>query len=275
MKPFFPKARKTMLTGACLALALFAAPASANLSITPTLVTIEGRERYADVHLVNPTAEVATYEIKWRFFRMQEGTGNYQAQDHSVTDWDLTKHIVFTPRRVTIEPQSAQKVRLGLRLAGEPPAPGDYRAHLEFMRIPDPIASTTNGTPQKEARTAVGVKVNVGFSIPIIYQVGESNASAKITNVVFAERKDKLAIDVDVERSAGPYGVSGDLVLMQNGETIGQIKNANIFPEITKRTFQVPLNKGEIGSGSIEVIYRDQDLKKNVTFDRKSVPVSR
>lgn len=276
MKRFFPNARKAALTALCLGLAVISVPAGASLSITPTIVTIEGRDRYADVHLVNPTGETATYEIKWRFFRMEETTGTYISQDTSVTDWDLTKHIVFTPRRVTIEPQTAQKVRLGLRLAGEPPAPGDYRAHLEFMRIPDPISAPTSKDEEeskKEAKAQVGVKVNVGFSIPIIYRVGENDAIAKISNVNVNTTNNKLQASVTIDKSNNKYGFAGSLTINYKGETIGQVKNANIFPEINSRTFSVPLSTTNLSGGQLEVIYTDANDKKKLTYDKKIVPI--
>lgn len=274
MKPFFPHARKAVLTGLCLAFALMAPPASASLSITPTLVTIEGRDRYADVHLVNPTDRTATYEIKWRFFEMQEGSGNYKARETSVTQWDLAKHLVFTPRRVTIEPQSAQKVRLGLRLAGEPPAPGEYRAHLEFMKIPDPTPILQADAERKEkAEAAVGVKVNVGFSIPVIYRVGESNASAKIGQVSIKPENNKIEATVEITKPAGPYGIAGDLTLLHKGEVVGQVKNANIFPEIQTRVFNVPLTTNSISGGNLEIVYSDFNPKKKLVYDRKIMAV--
>lgn len=276
MKRFFPYARKAALTGVCLVLALAAPPVAASLSITPTLVTIEGRDRYADVHLVNPTDQTSTYEIRWRFFKMEERTGNYVAKETSVTDWDLAKHLVFTPRRVTIEPRSAQKVRLGLRLAGEPPAPGDYRAHLEFMKIPDPEPiNQMNGQKQEKAEAAVGVKVNVGFSIPIIYRVGESKVSAKIGQVTIKPENNKIEAQVEIIRSDSPYGIAGDLTLLHNGEVVGQVKNANIFPEIQTRVFNVPLMTNSITGGNLEVIYGDFDPKKNLNYDRKIITIGK
>jgi fimbrial chaperone protein len=275
MKRYFSNSRKSAFFGIMLGLSAVAFPAMANLSITPTIVVIDGRERFGEVHLVNPTTETNAYEINWRFMRMEEKTGIYINQDKSVTEWDLTKHIVYTPRRVSIDPNTAQKVRLALRLGGEPPPPGDYRAHMEFMKVPDPVTSpVAKGEKKPTAKASVGVKVNVGFSIPVIYRVGESNATAKIGDVTTSLKNGKIVANIPVVKSKSPYGIEGNLVVSYQGKIVGQVKNANIFSEIETRVFEVPLSADKLSGGSLEVSYKDFDTKKDKVYDQKAVPIS-
>jgi len=276
MKRFFLKSRKALFAGVFIGLTALAVPASASLSITPTIVVIEGRERFAEVHLVNPTNVVNSYEINWRFMRMEEGTGIYVNQDKSVTDWDLTKHIVYTPRRITIDPNTAQKVRLALRLGGEPPAPGDYRAHMEFMKSADKPAPIDETAPKKPtAKANVGVKVNVGFSIPVIYRVGESDATAKIGNVTTTLKGGKIYAIVPIAKSKSNYGIEGNIAVSYQDKVVGQVKNANIFSEIQGRTFEIPLSVEKLAGGNLQIVYKDFDTKKNKVYDQISVPISK
>jgi len=269
-----PKAALGLALGMCIA----APPAMANLSITPTIVLISDHQRYADVYLVNPTEQLTNYEIGWRYFAQEEGTGNYKTIDKSTTTWDLGQHMVFTPRRVAIEPNVAQKIRLGMRLNGEPPAPGDYRAHLEFMKIPDPVPLVEPGPndivkPGEKAKTSMGISVNVGFSIPVIYRVGDSDATAKIGDVKTALNSGKIEMTIPITKTKSSYGMYGTLEVYYKDKVVGEIKNANIFPEITSRDFKVPLSVDKMAGGTATVIYKDFAKDKDIVFDQKSIPV--
>ena len=120
MKPFYNSiCRFALVSLAALPMLTISSPSRANVTITPTLVVIEGRDRYADLNLLNITGVPHTYAIGWRFMKMICEDGVYENAEKSLTDFDLTKNIVFTPKRVTIEGGGMQKIRLGLRLKGE------------------------------------------------------------------------------------------------------------------------------------------------------------
>lgn len=243
--------------------------AQASLAVTPTIIVIEGRDRFADVNLINTSDGPITYEMSWRFFTMAGKDMGYKAVAESLTDFDLSQNIVFSPKKVTLEPKVRQKIRIGLRLKGEPPAPGDYRAHLEFMgNTGAPIkAKAEQSKPKGEDGSgrrgqAVGLGVNVGYSIPVIYRVGESNVKPVIGAVaVEAGKGGKLHAKVEISRTEGPYGVIGRLFVyhVEGGKKtkIGEVSNANIFPEITSRTYNVPLSVNALRSGEVQVVVQN------------------
>lgn len=250
-------------------------PASANITITPTIVVIEGRQRYADIYVVNTTDSRQTYEISTKFLKMLEGAGNYNDSKTSLTDFDLSQNIIFTPRRITMGAKGVQKVRLALRLKGAPPPPGDYRFHLSLLNKQDRSSLPTERL--KEGEAAVSIGMNVGFSIPVIYRVGEENSGGgKIGNVTtqINPKTKKIEVRIPITRTPGSYGALGNLVINYNGEKVGQIANANIFPEITNRNFVIPLNITSLSGGSLEVIYSDYNNQKNRVFDRKTVNIA-
>jgi len=255
------------------------APSKANVTITPTIVVIEGRERYADVNLINVTTEPHTYAVGWNFMKMVEETGAYETQVKSTTDFDLTQNIVFTPKRVTLEPQALQKIRLGLRLKGEPPAPGDYRAHIELKdvsRESNQIQKPQSDAGQKKG-ASVGVGINVGFSIPVVYRVGESTAQPVFGTVTTGlDKVGRPEVIIPVSKVGGDtYGVLGRLQIMYDDKLVGEIKNANIFPEVKNRTFKIPLNIPKLSGGSIHIIYRHFDVTSDVIYAEKTIPVGK
>lgn len=252
--------------------------ANANLTITPTLVVIQGRERFGDVNLVNSDKDPMTYEIAWNYSKMEEGTGLYQDQPTSLTEFDLPKHLVISPRRVTLAPNAVQKIRLGLRLNGEQPPPGDYRGHLLLQGAqrnpaPGPEEKKDPGQPSK---ATVGVSINVGFSIPVVYRVGESTDKIEIGKVTTAISKNgRIEVSVPITKTKSAYGAMGALIIYHNDEMIGQVKNANIFPEISSRIFKVGLTKDKLAGGSLKIVYESFDKKKKEILAEKTVPIGK
>ncbi len=243
------------------------------LTISPTIIIIEGKNRYADVALINTSDVVQDYEVSWKFLSMEEGTGKYKESGASTTPFDLTKNMVFTPKRVRLEPKSMQKVRLGLRIKGEAPPPGDYRAHLELREAavsPDQAKPASKGT-------SVGIKINVGFSIPVVYRVGASDVTAEIGDVVLGVNPvtSKIEASVPIQLSESPYGVLGHLYVYYNNKLIGEVGNANIFAETHKRTFTVPLKSDKLSGGSLKVVFMDYRKDQNRTYAQKIIEVGK
>ncbi len=255
-----------------LGFVLLPVAASATVTIAPTIVVIEGK-RYGDVSLINTGENYASYQVSWVFYQMEEGTGYYEKIDKSLTEFDLTQHLALTPKRVTLGPSGVQKVRMGLRLKGEPPPPGDYRAHLQIQEVPKENIIQEN-TPGKKG-SSVGVSVNVGFTIPVVYRVGQSDATADIGDVTTRVNKDssKIEVLVPVKKSESKYGIIGNLMIYYGDKLVGQVKNANIFSEASHRTFVVPLNVRELSGGSLRIVYKDYNVSKNKIYAEKNVPV--
>lgn len=287
MRPLYNSLSRLALASlVALPMLAVSAPSRANVTITPTLVVIEGRERYADVNLINITGEPHTYGIGWRFMKMVGSGGAYMNLDKSLTDFDLTKNIVYTPKRVTIEAGGMQKIRLGLRLKGEPPAPGDYRAHLELVDVGTPDILPMQGPAPEdlprqptggEKQITAGVKVNVGFSIPVVYRVGESTAKPVIGTVTMAiDKAGRPEVVIPVTKVGGEtFGVMGQIFIFYEGNRVGEVRNANIFPEIKERTYRIPLNVKKLSGGSLRIVYTDHDSSDKNIFAEKTIPVGK
>lgn len=287
MKPFYNNLCRFVLASVMAVPMLVASsPSHANVTITPTLVVIEGRERFADVNLLNITGVPHTYAIGWKFMKMVGEEGAYLNADKSLTDFDLTKNIVYTPKRVTIEGGGMQKIRLGLRLKGEPPAPGDYRAHLELVDVGTPdILPIEPPAPQDLARQPMngekqitaGVKVNVGFTIPVVYRVGESTAQPVFGTITMGiDKAGRPEVVIPVTKVGGEtYGVMGQIVITYEGKKVGEVRNANIFPEVSSRVYKIPLNIQKLSGGSLRIVYRHYDSNNQTIYAEKTVPVGK
>lgn len=234
----------------------FTQSARADLGITPTLLTFEDGERFEHVTLINNSDEAKTYAMSWRFFKMNEKGSPYTPIEKSQTEFDVSKAVFFTPRRVTIPAQRPQKIKLALRRPKDIP-PGDYHAHLQFSPVTEVAASVDESGVSEEQRAKTGVAINVGYSIPIIVRVGNVDQGIKIGQVTL-KRNDQgaLVATVPLTRKAGPYGAMAHMFVyhVQSGdeEMVGEVSNANIFPEVNRREIDVRLTK-DVKGGQLKV----------------------
>lgn len=246
--------------------------ASANILITPTRVVFEGRDRYADVTLVNNGKKSMKYEMEWVYHLMQPETGYYAVVEDLGDGFDLSKNIVFSPRRVELAPGAKQKVRLALRRPAEVPD-GDYHVHLKFRALPTELS--TDGL-EAEAPAAAQVRINVSYTIPVILRAGEPDVKASIGRIELVRNPSTglLNAHVPVKRPENsPYAVLGyfwvyHVDASNNEELIGELSNAHIFSEIDERTFDVPLRK-DISGGSLKFVLRYFDKKNDFIYDEK------
>ncbi len=237
--------------------------AMANITLLPTRVIFGDRDRFAEVTLVNTSDKASVYNIDWQFYKMLESGPGYKQVDASLTEFDLTKHIVFTPRKVTLAPGAKQKVRIALRRPPEIP-PGEYRAHLTFSDGGSPLDSGVgqNDSNKGQQRAGATVDVKIGFSIPIILDVGTPDVAANIDSLSLErDEKGNLMGRITISRSGGPYGAIGHLFIYNDkDEVVGEVSNAHIFPEVNKREYVLGLDEAKM-SGSLRATLKRHDYK--------------
>lgn len=271
-------------------MAAISAPAQAELMITPMTVIVKDNERFALVTLVNSSRELKTYEMGLNFTKMREEGAMYDMVDKPVTDFDLSKHISFTPRRISLAPGASQKIRLAIRRPAEAIPPGDYRVHLVFSSVPadgklskdggsEPIPSTPQTAQNGEAKVKAGVRLYVGFSIPVILRVGKPDVSAQIGDMTLSKTDSgQMQVNLPILRQGGSYSILGELRLYQTGadgkqEEIGSIGNANIFPEINRRVFRIVLTKPLKSGATVKAVYKDTPKQGDTVYAEKSFPI--
>ncbi len=270
MKRLIRNTASAFVLGVCA----LASPMSAyaELSIIPTRVLFEDRERFEEVILLNTGDETRTYDMSWEFFRMLEGSSKSMQErvDGPISDFDLSKHVVFSPRRVTLPPRGRQKIRLALRRPGEVPA-GDYRAYLRFT----PSFDNPGGGVEPFQGQAAAVNFRYRFAIPVIFQSGDLDVTAKIESLDFErnEKNGKLNAMLTLGRSGTHSALGYVYIYDEQGEVIGEISNAHVYSEVGSRQFRIPLKTDNLSGQTIEVEYRHYDKDKNIVFDKRKFPV--
>jgi P pilus assembly chaperone PapD len=252
---------------AWLLLALVA-PAHAGLMLYPTRVVFEKNQRAAQIELINDGDKPATYRISLVNRRMTED-GRFEAADSAAPGEHFADGMLrFSPRQVTLEPGTAQTVRLMLRKPAEL-LEGEYRSHLQFEKLPDVEGSASIENQGQGANgKGIGVVLNVlvGASVPVIVRHGAVSANVGLTHLVL--KKDEaqhplLALQFEREGSSSVYGDLSVTFTPRGGkpQVLARADGLAVYTPNRVRQAALPLElpKGmELAHGMLEVSYRDR-----------------
>lgn len=135
-------------------------PARAELMLHPTRIVFDKNARAAQIELINTGSKPASYRISLVNRRMTEA-GQFEAAETAQDGERFADAMLrYSPRQITLQPGTAQTVRVMLRKPAEL-AEGEYRSHLQFDKLPDAEgkASVENKGKDKDA-TQIGVVLN-------------------------------------------------------------------------------------------------------------------
>jgi P pilus assembly chaperone PapD len=154
--------------------------------------------------------------------------------------------IAYAPRRVTLEPNQPQSIRVGVR---PPPAlaNGEYRVHLLFRAIPDARPATAAQTAGNGI--AIDLRPIYGVTIPVIVRVGQLTAQAGISDARLVAREGRQAVSLTLSRT-GDRSLYGDLLVLKPGssEPVLTARGVAVYTELAARTIVLPTPEGFKGT---------------------------
>lgn len=161
---------------------LMGGPALADLMVYPTRVVFENNQRAAQLELINNGQETATYRISIANRRMNE-IGEFSPADPPLPGELFADELLrYSPRQVVLAPGVAQTIRISLRKPADL-APGEYRSHLQFDRLPDAREAGLAGGSAKAGEVGVQLRALVGVSIPLIVRHGDTAATLTLSGL--------------------------------------------------------------------------------------------
>lgn len=184
--------------------------AQANVTVAPTRLVFEDRDRSEELVLLNRGSEPVTYRISVIHMHMTED-GRLQRIDEPTEDMKVADDLMrYAPRQVLLEPGVSQRVRVMLR---KPPdlAEGEYRSHLLFQAVP---TSAPDEEPDLDEEGQLALQLNVisGLSIAAIVRHGQLSAHASIEDLEFVEASDDAPAHVAFALARdGNRSVYGDI----------------------------------------------------------------
>ncbi|MDB5459366.1 MAG: hypothetical protein JWO72_1107 [Caulobacteraceae bacterium] len=271
----------------CALLASVGAPAraqqqlGADLNVSPRRVVFEANSRAQTVLIFNAGTQPATYNIELvdrvmmldgRILTIAESP---QTPDAAAVVGRLKSakaFVNFTPRRVTLAPGESQTIRVRALRPADLPA-GEYRTHLTVTASPPEDLGLTAEQAAAPSSAVLSVRLATLFSvaIPMIVRQGAADQRAGVENLHYiaadaaagGRSADKPTLSVDVVRKGG-NSLYGDVEVREvrqrrGGEPIGAMRGFGVYPEIDRRTVQVPLNRKLVSGEKLEVVFKDAD----------------
>lgn len=244
--------------------------AQGDLLITPRRIVFDASQRSEDIHLANIGKDTATYTISFMQIRMHED-GRFE----SITQPDsgqffADKHLRIFPRTVTLAPNETQVIKMQVVKRGEM-VTGEYRSHIYFRALKNdkPLGDTTSA---KDSTISIKLVPVYGISIPAIIRVGETSASAAISDPTFAVEADTIPIVKATLNREGNQSVYGDIAVehispLGKITRVANIQGVAVYTPTTKREIKLQLNPyagADLASGKLKITYSDQSAKNNI-----------
>ena len=256
---------KFSLTGlACLAVAIAPTPAVAqgvgDLLVAPTRLELNNF-RGTEVFLNNIGSAKATYRISAELRRMTPDGELEDVDPAQATELQkkVQEMIVFAPRRITLEPNQPQSIRVGVRPPPDLPD-GEYRVHLLFRAIPEP-RPPQDPDPQG---ISIDLRAVYGVTIPVFARRGQLSAEAGIVDARLTTEEGHQAVAVTLTRT-GNRSLYGDVLLIKPGrsEPVITTRGVAIYTEVDRRGLVMYLPKGSTealaGPATIRYVERTDD----------------
>ena len=250
---------------ACLLLAPFL-PARAELMLHPTRIVFDKNTRAAQIELINNGSKPASYRIALVNRRMTDGGKFELAEAPQEGERFADAMLRYSPRQITLQPGTAQTVRVMLRKPAEL-AEGEYRSHLQFDKLPDIEGSASIENQGKDA-TRIGVVMNalIGASIPVIVRHGTADASVKLTELAVSKdeaKRAQLALQFEREGNSSVYGDLSVTFTPKNGKphSLAQVGGIAVYTPNRVRKAMLPLQVPTgvaLAGGTLEVSYHDR-----------------
>ncbi len=238
-------------------------PGTGGLLVTPKRVVFAGRERSAEIHLLNNGRRTTTYRVE--LLEMEMDASGQLTELQEATASSLGRMVRLAPRQVTIAAGERQTVRLLLRKpAGL--AAGEYRSHLRLRAIPEATATVLPGTAEVDPG---GISIRLvalpGISIPIIVRQGSLSSTIGLSQLTVETDGAASRVSMRLERE-GQRSVYGDLSAVFMPAAGGAIpvaegKGIAIYTSISSRTFSLPLSPPDgvsLSSGRLRVTFRSR-----------------
>ncbi|MGB7404627.1 MAG: molecular chaperone [Pacificimonas sp.] len=232
-----------LFTGQLLVASILAAsPAPAlaanDLLVAPTRILFEPRERTEEVVLKNTGDKAATYRISLVARRMTPEGGLVEVETLNEAEALAESMIRFAPRRVRLEPDQPQSIRIAARRPADL-VDGEHRIHMLFRAVPD-VASVADAPTGSEGMSITLTPI-YGVSIPIVVQHGKLVADVDVNGGAHDVVQDRQGVMVSLSRS-GNRSIVGDLEVNVPGveDPVLSRPNVVIYHEVAERRVFIP-----------------------------------
>lgn len=255
------------------------AAAGPDINLSPLRVVFANSARSQTVFVFNHGPTAATYKVDV-IDRTMTNDGRLMPVADALEDPALAAtaaqvksakdFIVFTPRRITLQPNESQTIRVQvLRPAGL--APGEYRTHLTVTTVPPEDAGLTAAQAAKPGKGELAFRIVPVFSlsIPLIVRQGSAEIRASIEGAHVASGTD-TAVIADLVR-LGANSVYGDIRVTDGDDVIGFVKGVAVYPEIARRSLRIALTRKPKSGDALSLVFLDADQSAGAELAKETL----
>jgi len=222
---------------------LIFAEAHADLLIAPTRVVFERGERSTELIVVNRGDEQFAFRISIENRRMLLDGSLEDAEIAQVNELHASDIIRFSPRRLVLEPNERQTIRISANTNGL--ESGEYRSHLRLMSAPMSAGRTLARAADSEQD---GISIELiavrSITIPVIVRIGNLDADVSIESASLQENENTTeALLVARMNREGNRSVYGDIQVYL-GDSLDPVYYARgiaIYTPNTERDVILPI----------------------------------
>lgn len=243
------------------------------LALTLKRIVFEGPKRAEVLILINNSNKAETYRVGWRHYVMTPDKNFVPVSEDALPSSVRPSKdmIVFSPRRVTVEPRSSQKIRLMLRT---PPglADGEYRSHL-WIRTEGDVEELKRQKAEREAITGKKgsiIAILPGVTLPVIVRKGALDATVDFTDFSATQTPGFIQGSYKLLRG-GDRSVYGDIEYICNQGSssayiLRQPSGYAVYTEVSYRNmdfkFERPQNTPSCQTLTLKFIESEESTRK-------------
>lgn len=254
--------------------ALWAAPASAELTMTPLRTVISDDDRTQAFIVSNPTARIIEARASWVDLA-PTNTGYRDATKAERQRISAAPLLTLSPAHFRLEPGGRIEVHVALRPGATFPE-GEKRSHLLIETTP------ARTLLRKASDTGLQVDIRAGMSVPVIVRgKGVHEAAAKIGKTRLLRDTEGLLLlssEISLQSDHSAYGRVTAEFFPEDDETsneiLARIDNISVYPDGDTRKIDLPLGYFSLGRGHLVLNFSGAGEYEGRVFDTRRFDIS-
>jgi len=237
--------------------------AQGDLLIFPKRIVFDIKTQNSEeLNITNIGRDSSTYNISFLEYEMTEDGNMIQLDKNVVKYWYATPYLRVFPRKITLAPGESQIIKLQVRRKSDM-ASGEYRSHLYFRAEKNSSSLGSDTKKNNDGKLSIQLIPVYGITIPTIFRVGQTNATASFSDVQLETINDSISnLKVTINRF-GNKSIYGDLIAEYvtskgNPVEIATSRGIGIYTCINKRYSNLLLKnirKYNLNNGKIRIRY--------------------
>ena len=255
---------KNIIINLILCILLLSNNAKAGLSVFPTKIKFEGKDRYEEIIITNRSKKTETYRASLEKIIIDENNDITISKE----DRPIKKMIRYSPRsNIRVKPSKSQTVRIMLRKPKDLKA-GIYSTHIKIETLPEEsLGIDAQSTENALGKGQIGLKLMplMSFSVPVKIKHGNIDFSSKAEIESFEIDTEKNSVLVKLKKIGLDTKKSKIKIIHRdkNNKVLSVDKNIALPSYLDKINITIDVDKEYLNlkNKKIEVIIEDREKK--------------